>query len=292
MASDMIYIGWQFDPILIGGLLALGVAYALATGPFRSRLAPEAAAEPRRAMVFYLSLAGVFVVEGSPLHDLAERYLLSAHMLQHLLLSYVVARLMLVGVPSWLWRRLLLNRAVAPVAKVVLRPTFAFLTFAILFAVWHVPPIYEGALANSTLHHVEHVVFLITALILWWPILSPLPEIPKASSLVQLVYLFTIPIAQLPVFAAIAFSPEVIYAPYAHAPRVVEWLTPLADQALAGAIMKVLGLVFFGVPFARIFFEWYARETRRGITQRDMRRRQGMPEAHDGVVAPAVSDAR
>ena len=288
MAPDMIYIGWQLDPVLIGGLLALGVAYALVTGPLRTRLAPESRAEPKRAALFYLSLVLFFLVEGSPLHDLAERYLLSAHMLQHLLLSYVVARLMLVGVPAWLWRRLLLNRAVRPVARVVLTPIFAFLTFAILFAVWHVPPIYEGALANPTLHHIEHVVFLITAIILWWPILSPLPEIPKASSLVQLVYLFTIPIAQLPVFAAIAFSPDVIYTPYANAPRVIESLTPLADQALAGALMKVLGLVFFGVPFARIFFEWYARETRRNITQGDMRLQTTMPAAHDGVLAPAV----
>jgi putative membrane protein len=289
--TDLIVIGWQLDPILIGGLLTLGVVYALLTGPLRQRLAPEASAEPRRAAIFYASLALFFLVEGSPLHDLAERYLLSAHMLQHLLLSYVVARLMIVGVPAWLWRRLLLHRAVRPVASVVLRPTFAFLTFAILFAVWHVPPVYEGALANSTLHHVEHVIFLITAIILWWPILSPLPEIPKASSLVQLVYLFTIPIAQLPVFAAIAFSPDVIYATYAQAPRVFAWLSPIADQALAGATMKILGLVFFGVPFARIFFEWYARETRRNITQRDMRKQSGLPPAHDGVLAPASTDA-
>jgi putative membrane protein len=289
--TEMLYIGWQLDPILIGGLLAVAVAYALVTGPLRARIAPGSAAEPKRAGLFYGSLVLFFLVEGSPLHDLAERYLLSAHMLQHLLLSYVVARLMLVGVPAWLWRRLLLNRAMAPIARRVLTPTAAFVTFGVFFAIWHVPPVYEGALANPTLHHIEHVVFLITALILWWPILSPLPEIPKASPLVRLVYLFTIPIAQLPVFAAIAFSPEVIYTPYANAPTVIPGLTPLADQAFAGAIMKVLGLVFFGVPFARIFFEWYARENRRAVTQRDMRRRPGPSEAYDGV-APAAIDAR
>lgn len=292
MGPEYVFVAWQLDPILIGGLLALAVAYALATGPHRARLAPDAPAEPKRAAVFYLALVTFFLVEGSPLHDMAERYLLTAHMVQHLLLSYVVARLMLVGVPAWLWRSLLLNRVVAPVAKVILRPTSAFVIFGVFFGLWHVVPIYEGALANPALHHVEHVAFLIAALILWWPLLSPLPEIPKAPHLVRLAYLFTLPIAQLPVFAAITFSPDVVYPTYAAAPRMVEWLSPLADQALAGATMKVFGLVFFGVPFARIFFEWYQSESRRSITQRDMRRTGGTGGALGGVVPDGVTGGR
>jgi putative membrane protein len=286
MTSDLIYIAWQFDPVFIGGLLALAMAYALATGPLRSRLEPTAAAEPKRAAVFYLSLVTFYLVEGSPLHDLAERYLLSAHMLQHLLLSYVVARLMIVGVPAWLWRRLLLNRVVRPVARVLFRPTSAFVVFGLFFAVWHVPVVYEGALANPLLHHIEHVAFLFAAILLWWPILSPLDELPRAPTIVQLAYIFTLPIAQLPVFAAITFSPEPVYQTYANAPRVWEYLTPLADQALAGAIMKIFGLFFFGVPFARIFFAWYQRENQRFITQPDMRRR---PMGDAAAETPAAS---
>jgi putative membrane protein len=72
------------------------------------------------------------------------------------------------------------------------------------------------------------------------------------------------------VFAGITFHPEVVYPIYAMAPRAFG-LDPMADQALAGAIMKVFGLVFFGLPFARIFFDWYQRENGRSITQADMR---------------------
>jgi putative membrane protein len=288
MTSDVIFIAWQFDPVLIGGLFALAVAYALATGPLRSRLQPSAAPEPRRAAVFYLSLVTFYLVEGSPLHDLAERYLLSAHMLQHLLLSYVVARLMIVGVPAWLWRRLLLNRAVRPLARVVFRPTSAFVIFGLFFALWHIPVIYEGALVNPLLHHLEHVAFLVAAIVLWWPILSPIEELPRAPTIIQLAYIFALPIAQLPVFAAITFSPEPVYQTYANAPRVWEALTPLADQALAGAIMKVFGLFFFGVPFARIFFAWYQRENQRFITQRDMRRQPAGEAAASLPTAPEL----
>ncbi len=270
--DPLIIVGWQADPVLIGGLLALAVAYALAVGPLRPTLAPGAPFERNRALLFAAALVTFYLVEGSPLHDLSERYLLSAHMLQHLLLSYVVARMMLVGVPAWLWRRLLLNRRMAPISRVLLRPTTTFLVFSIFFALWHIPVIYEGALMNPTLHHVEHIVFLATAIMLWWPILSPLPELPRAPHLLQMAYLFTIPIAQLPVFAAITFSPDVVYRTYEVAPRVYPWLSPLADQALAGAIMKVMGLAFFSVPFTRIFFDWYRRENARSVTQRDMRR--------------------
>jgi putative membrane protein len=258
--DPLILVTWQIDPVLIGGLLAVAVAYGLAVGPLRERLAPAAPFDRLRALAFTIGLALFYLVEGSPLHDLAERYLLSAHMVQHLLLSYVIARLLLVGVPPWLWRRLLLNRRVAPIARVALRPVVTFTVFSAFFALWHVPVIYEGALMNSAVHHIQHLLFLFTAMMLWWPILSPLPELPRSPHLVQLVYLFTLPIAQLPVFAIITFAPEVIYRTYEVAPRVYPWLSPLADQALAGAIMKVMGLLFFAVPFTRIFFEWYRTE--------------------------------
>ena len=266
-----VYATWQFDPVLIGGILAVALAYYLATGPLRERLAPGEPFRADQATWFYGALALFYVVEGSPLHDLAERYLLSAHMVQHLLLSYVVARMLIVGVPAWLWRAMLTNRRVFGVARVALRPVVTFTVFSLFFALWHVPVIYQAALMNPTLHHVEHLVFLVTAIMVWWPILSPIEELPRAPYLVRLAYLFTLPIAQLPVFAGITFNPDVVYPIYAMAPRVFG-LSALADQALAGAIMKVFGLLFFGVPFTRIFFEWYRRENDRRVTQVDMRR--------------------
>jgi putative membrane protein len=267
---DGIYVGWQLDPVLIGGILALGVAYTLAIGPLRARLAPGQPYPVGAARWFYAGLVLLYLVEGSPLHDLAERYLLSAHMVQHLLLAYVVARMLIVGVPAWLWRSLLLHPAVFPTARVLLRPVVTFVVFAVFFAVWHVPAFYQAALLSSWVHHTEHVLFLVTAIMLWWPILSPIEELPKAPYLVRLAYLFVIPIAQLPVFAGITFHPDVIYPLYAMAPRAFG-LDVLSDQALAGAVMKVFGLLFFGLPFARIFFDWYQRENGRSITQRDMR---------------------
>jgi putative membrane protein len=273
--EQIIYAQWQFDPVLIGGILAFAVAYAIVTGPLRPYLAPGEPYRPGAAAWFYGALITFYLVEGSPLHDLAERYLLSAHMIQHLLLSYVVARMLLIGVPTWLWRRMLTHPRIYPFARVLLRPAVTFAVFSLFFALWHVPVIYQAALMNTTLHHVEHLVFLLTSMMLWWPLLSPLDELPRAPYIIRLAYLFTLPIAQLPVFAGITFSPDVVYPLYAAAPRLYG-LTALADQTLAGAIMKVFGLLFFGVPFTRIFFEWYQRENGRRVTQPDMRRTSGV----------------
>ncbi len=271
MNAEHLYVGWQLDPVLIGGLIAVATAYAMVVGPLRSRLAPGEPFPKTAAIWFYAALALFYLVEGSPLHDLAERYLLSAHMVQHLLLSYVIARMIMVGLPAWLWRRILLHPRVAPLSRAVLRPAVTFIAFGLFFSVWHIPAVYQLQLINSTMHHVTHLLYLLVAMMLWWPILSPLSELPKPNHLVRLAYLFTVPVAQMLVFAIITFSPDPVYPMYAMAPRAFG-LDPIADQVLAGAIMKVFGFGFFAVPFSRIFIDWYQRENGRNVTQSDMRR--------------------
>jgi len=183
MNTVPIYLGWQLDPVLLGGILTLGACYGLAVGPLRARLAPGAAFPRRQALWFYGGLAVMYLMEGSPLHDLAERYLLSVHMLQHLSLSYLVAPMLLWGTPPWVLKPLLLNRAVAPIARVLTKPLVTFFVFSFFFSAWHLPAIYEAALRNDSLHHAEHLVFLATSLLLWWPLMSPLKELPRASYL-------------------------------------------------------------------------------------------------------------
>ncbi len=255
-----LYLSWQLDPVLIGGLLTLTVSYTLAVGPLRPRLAPKIPFPRRQALLFYSGIALMYLAEGSPLHDLAERYLFSAHMVQHLLINYLVATLLLWGMPTWILRPLLLNAVVAPVARLLTKPLVALLVFNILFSLWHLPTIYDGALRSSALHHFEHLLFLLTSAIFWWPLMSPLPELPRPAPLVQLLYLFVTPILQLPLFGIVTFANRSLYETYSAAPQF--WLSAVSDQALGGALMKVLSLFSYGIPFILIFFRWYRRESR------------------------------
>ncbi|HZJ08410.1 MAG TPA: cytochrome c oxidase assembly protein [Trueperaceae bacterium] len=256
----MLYLSWQLEPVLLGGLVTAAVAYFLAVGPLRRLLAPGEKYPLGRATVFATGLLLLFLNEGSPLHDLAERYLLSAHMLQHLTLSYVVAPVMLLGIPDWLLRKTLLARGIAPVSKVLLNPVVTFFAFSLVMAIYHVPAFYDLSLSNTSLHHAIHLVVLFVSLQVWWPLIGGIPELPKPGFLPRLAYLFLLPVAQLPIFGGITFSMEPLYQAYASMPTRAFGLGVMEDQALAGIIMKVAGLFAFGITFIITFFNWYRSE--------------------------------
>ena len=294
---ENVYLSWELDPVLIGSLLTAAILFALAAGPLRARLAPGRPFPLAAAVVFYGTLALTYLLEASPLHDLADIYSLTAHMVQHLAVSYLVAPLLLWSMPPWMLRPLLLNRFVAPIARLLTRPLVAFSVFGLSFAAWHVPGIYDAALQNQTLHHVTHVGFLFTSLILWWPIMSRLNELPRPSYLIRLLYLFLIPVAQLPVFGIITFAGRPIYETYAASPWTLG-MDVVSEQALAGAVMKVAGLFAFGIPFAVTFFRWYEEESAPRST-RPPRKAQGseggLPDpsgAVDGAQERAVGITR
>lgn len=257
-----LYLGWQADPVLLGGLATLATLFALAAGPLRSRLAPGTPFPTRSAIVYFGTLGLLYLFEGSPLHDLAERYSLTAHMVQHLGIAYLAAPLLIASVPVWMLRPWMRAPIVHPIVRTLTNPLVAIGTFTFFFSAWHVPAIYEGALANASLHHAEHLIFLVTSLMMWWPLMSRVPEVPRLDHLPRLIYLFLLPVFQIPVFGAVTFADKVLYPTYATSPWPLG-MDPLAEQALAGAVMKIGGLVGFGIPFALIFFAWYREEMAR-----------------------------
>src|SRR6185436_8011077 len=189
------------------------------------------------------------------LHDLSDWYLFSAHMVQHLLLTLLVPPLLLAGTPGWMLRPALRYRPVAMLARFFTRPKIAFVVFNLVLAAWHVPALYNTAMANHSVHIVQHLMFMVAATLLWWPILSPLPELPRLSYPMQMLYLFltTLPMSVVAVY--ITCSDNLLYPAYAAAPRI-RGILPLEDQLIGGLIMWIPGgLLFFGV-ISVIFFRW------------------------------------
>ena len=123
------------------------------------------------------------------------------------------------------------------------------------------PQFYEAALQHHPLHIVQHLAFLATAVIMWWPVLSPLPELPRASYGTQLLYLFALGLPMSLAGALITLADGVLYPFYVSAPRV--WgLTPAADQQLGGLLMWVVGTIYLWVAASVVWFRWAAREER------------------------------
>ena len=253
------WTSWSGDGVLRGGLLLLAGAYLLGIGPLRQRfnLGPPVS---WKQIASYMS--GVFclllALEG-PIHELSDNYLFSAHMIQHMLLIYAAPPLMLLGMPGWLLRPLLRPPGVMRVAKVVTHPAAALVCFNVVFALYHIPTYYNAVVADHRLHVAAHLVFILLAVQTWWPILSPLPELPRLSYPLQMLYVFAQTFSGFLVGSFITNSRTVLYPFYSEAPRV--WgLTPQQDQQLGGLIMWVFGGFYLLLVYSAIFFVWARAE--------------------------------
>jgi len=256
---------WHWHTDLHGGLILFAGIYLILIGPLKDRLVEPGTAKASRLQI--LSFLGAMLVMllalSGPVHELADNYLFSAHMGQHILLTLVVPPMLLLGTPGWILRPIITIGIIYRVAHFLTVPLVAFLLFNSIFAVWHFPVFYEGALLNHEIHIIEHLIFIAVAVIVWWPILSPLPELPRLPYPGQLLYLVLLSIAQTPLFATITFSSEPIYSFYEAAPRL--WgISPLVDQQLGGIIMKVCWMVVFLPSICIVFLRWFYREENEG----------------------------
>ncbi len=249
---------WHNEPHLVGGLILLGWLYALATGPFRLRLAPVGTPWPRgHAIRFYSALVIFYLAVGSPLDQAGERFLLSAHMVQHQLIIYPAAILFLTGLPPWLVSRVTARPGVRLPCRLLLQPKTCALAYTAIISLWHLPALYDWALRERTVHILEHVTFFVAALLYWWPLLSPSREFPPARHALQMLYLLAVTLLMTPLFAYLAFSPEVLYPTYEFAPRLIAGFDPAEDQLLGAAIMKLGGMFVSFLALVWSFYRWY-----------------------------------
>jgi len=241
---------WDVHASVAIGLVLLGGLYVYLGGLLARR---------RQIVAFAAGLVVVFATLNGPLHELSDRYLFSAHMVQHLLLTMLFAPLLLYGLPTGAARRVLAIPGIRAVLSPIARPVPAAVAFSGVMALWHLPPFYEAAMRNHDLHIVQHLTFIASAVLVWWPILSPVPEVPRIPYPAQLLYLFLLGIPMSVVGALITLSESVLYPFYVGVPRLWE-LTPLVDQQLGGLIMWIPGGLTFWVAMTVVWFRWSHRE--------------------------------
>ena len=250
---------WENHDSTIIGLVILAALYLWAIGPWRRRAGIPERANGWQIASFFTGLAVTFLALNGPIHDLSDYYLFSVHMTQHLMLTQLTPPLLLLGLPAFVLRPLVRPRWVQAVGRVLSRPGIAFAVYTLSFTGWHLQPAYDLMMRNHNVHIATHLQFMVTAMIMWWPLLSPLEEFPRLSHGAQMIYLFLIGIPMMVVAALITLAEQVLYPWYAAAPRV--WgLTPLDDQKLGGLIMWVPGGLFYWVVMTFVFFAWVRRE--------------------------------
>ncbi|MGH7475795.1 MAG: cytochrome c oxidase assembly protein [Longimicrobiales bacterium] len=252
---------WEIHvSVLIGCALLAGI-YLLAIGPLRRRFGWAERTDGWQTAAFLGAVAILFAALNGPLHDLSDYFLFSAHMVQHMLLMMIMPPLLLLGLPAWLLRPLLLRRGVEPMARVLTHPATAFAVYNVVLIGWHFPALYNWALVNHDVHIVQHLMFIAAALLMWWPVVDPLPELRRIGPLLKILYLFAFGLPMSIVSAFITMSPRAVYPWYVEAPRIVA-LTPLEDQQLGGLLMWIPGMLIYWTVVTIIFLRYSAREER------------------------------
>ncbi len=202
---QLLVSGWDWEPSIVLGCAVLMIGYVFVV---RLRF-------PKKAMTFAAGVLILLLSLVSPLDTLADDYLFSAHMLQHLFLILVVPPLLLLGIPESTARKALNYRFVSRCANLLGQPLIAWLLGIGTLWIWHVPPLYNAALANEQIHIIQHLSFLVTSVIFWWPVLAPVTE-KRLSPLAAFLYLMPAGMANTLLGIVVAFSPRILYPAYLH----------------------------------------------------------------------------
>ncbi len=234
---------WEIHPTVMAGCLGL-IAWYFSAAP---RLSRYAAPFVLGVVILCLSLI-------SPIDPLGDTYLFSVHMLQHLLLILIVCPLLVLGLTPQRVTGWMAHAWVRRTEGVLGNSAVAWLSSMFVMVIWHLPVLYNAANANTSIHIFEHLSFLVTGCIFWWPIFTPL-EKERMQPAKAMLYLFGAAVVSTLLGILITFLPVGLYKPYLHpidelgALHLIRdtWgISATEDEKLAGLIMWVPGcMVYF-----------------------------------------------
>jgi cytochrome c oxidase assembly factor CtaG len=238
---------WSFEPSWdeAAFVLALGVAYAFAVRRFGA---------PRwRVAAFGAGLALVLAAVASPIATVALHYLVSAHLLQNVMLAEWAPALLVIGVSAPLAARI----ARLPGIATFTYPLVALPLWIAMYAAWHIPAAYDAALDHGPLLRMQHLSYLVVGALLWWPVFQEEPH--RMSNGARALYVFAAFLFASPLGLLLALLPSAIYDFYEEAPRL--WgLDPLTDQQIAGVVMAGSEAIVFFAIFTVFILRWLADE--------------------------------
>ncbi len=260
---------WHPHPDVWLLIAALAGGYTVALHRFRRRGigSGHSAATPGQVAAYAFGILSLWVAADWPVHDLAEGYLYSVHMVQHMLFSLVAPPLLLLGIPAWMARRILTPARRFTAVQRLARPLPALLIFNTVLAISHWPAFVDLTLRVHGAHFAAHALLLASALLMWCPVVAPLPEL-RISAPGQMFYLGLQSIVPTVPASFLVFGQRPLYHFYEHVPRL--WaLSAGEDQRIAGLLMKIGGGLLLWAVITVLFFRWQAEAE---AADRDARR--------------------
>jgi putative membrane protein len=194
------------------------------------------------------------------MHDIAEEYLYSVHMFQHMALTYFMPPLVVLATPEWFVRTLIGNGRAYRALRFFTFPVRAGLLFNLGVVISHIPGVVNASVSNGPLHYFVHVLLVLTSILMWMPVCGPLKELQMAP-MPKMIYLFLNSVVATIPAGWLTFAEGVVYKHY-NIPTRVWGVSVSNDQQIAGAIMKLGGSIFLWTIIVAMFVKHFVKTFR------------------------------
>jgi putative membrane protein len=279
---------WRFQPHPEVWLLVVAVLFSYiyavrVLGPAVVKNGTAITTKQRNAFIAGVLL--LWLASDWPVHDIAEEYLYSMHMFQHMVLSYFMPPLILLAIPKWMFDAVLGAGRVRKTFNWLAKPVIAGVLFNAIVMITHIPQIVNRSVSNAPLHYSMHVLLIVTALLVWVPICGPDRKLHLQSG-GKMIYLFLMSVVPTVPAAWLTFAEGAVYKHYDTAVRV--WgLSVTTDQQIAGAIMKTGGAIFLWSIVVFLFFKRFSA----GFSAEQSYRKNSETSTEDVLTFKDVTDA-
>lgn len=275
-----------WSPYYLMALILVLVVYFLVTVIYREKFTGSKPLTKRQAVFFTAGIILLYVIKGSPL-DLMGHLTFYAHMIQMAILYLVIPPLFIIGLPQWLWRKIINFPVIKGMFTLFTKPIIALLLFNGVFSFYHIPFVFDLVKTNILYHGAYTAILFVFAVFMWWPLMNELKEEQKLSGLQKLFYLFADGVLITPACALIIFTDVPLYSTFSDpniwaqalqlcvpqstissldlsGPEMFTSLSLLHDQQLGGVLMKILQEVIYGSILYQVFMKWYRKEQSEG----------------------------
>lgn len=283
-------------------LVVIGVYFLLAV-IWRDRFKDSEPVTRKQIRYFLISMVLLYIVKGSPA-DLLGHIMFSVHMAQMAILLLVVAPVLILGIPNWIWKKVFDVKMLRPILNLFTNPVVSLILFTIMFSLYHYPMILDNVKLSLVGHTIFTLTLFLAALFLWWPIVNTLEGQPQLHGLKKIGYVILSAILITPACSLIIFVDVPVYETYSSGeawlkamalcvpagtlsglsnlsisgPELFSNMPTLYDQQLGGILMKVMQEIIYVFVIGKVFLSWYKDEQLNAdeITEKDLLERKSL----------------
>jgi putative membrane protein len=264
MVGEIFVDPWRYQLhlevwLLIAFLVSSYIYVVRVLGP-RAVPVGEPIVTRRQLVCFVTGILIMLLSTDWPMHDIAEEYLYSVHMFQHMSLTYFMPPLVVLATPEWFVRVLVGNGRAYRALRFLTFPVRAGLLFNLGVVVSHIPGVVNASVSNGPLHYFVHVILVLTSILMWMPVCGPLKEF-QITPMSKMIYLFLNSVVATIPAGWLTFAEGVVYKHY-NIPTRVWGVSVSNDQQIAGAIMKLGGSIFLWTIIVAMFFKHFVKTFR------------------------------